>query len=63
MASDMFATQIRFEYALRDKLIEIAAAEKRTLNAQMVYFLEEGVRNYRPKKDYKPKLKKEDETK
>jgi hypothetical protein len=56
MASDLFATQIRFDYELRDKIQEIADEELRSFNAQMVYFLEEGVRKYKPKK----KIRKQD---
>jgi hypothetical protein len=50
MATDLFATQIRFDYELKDRIQEIADEEKRSFNAQMVYFLEEGVRKHKPKK-------------
>ncbi len=50
MASDLYATQIRFDYGLKEQIQEIANEEKRSFNAQMVYFLEEGVRRHKPKK-------------
>ena len=60
MPSDLFATQIRFDYELRDKIQQIADEEKRSFNAQMVYFLEDGVRRHRPKRKIRKPAKDED---
>ena len=46
MAMNKVATQIRLDEELYEKLKVIADKEKRSLNAQMEYFLEIGVSAY-----------------
>ena len=44
--TEKFATQIRFEEKTYDKLKIIAEREQRSLNAQMVYFILQSLKEY-----------------